>query len=76
MTTAPALPPSIGAATLEADGTLRLRLRAEGPGGIVGDGELVYAPDHPDYGSVRAHVEGDGGVLRVGEPRPVPPFPD
>lgn len=64
--------PSIGSACLSNDGTLTLRLRAEGIG-IVGDGELVYAPTHPDYASVRAHVEA-GRALSVGEVRAVRPW--
>ena len=40
---------SIGSATMEADGTIVMQLRAEGPGGIVGDAQFVYPPSHPEY---------------------------
>lgn len=62
----------IGTATMQADGTLILDLRAEGPGGAVGHSRLVYPPDHPDYRSVLDHI----GALRPGESRPVPPWPE
>ncbi|MBZ5516641.1 MAG: WG repeat-containing protein [Acidobacteriia bacterium] len=63
---------SIGSASMEADGTIVLRLRAEGPGGMVGDGLLRYPPDHPRYQEVLRHL----GGLRKGETKPVPPWPE
>ena len=63
-------PASIGAATMRADGTLVLDLRAEGPGGLLGDARLVYPPDHPRYAAILSHV----GPIAPGERRPVPPW--
>jgi hypothetical protein len=65
----PARPP-IGTATMRADGTIVLDLRAEGPGGAVGQGRLTYPPDHPQYAAVLRHL----GGLRPGETKPVPPW--
>ena len=64
---------SIGMATMEPDGTLVLQLRAEEDPGddAIGDALITYAPSHPDYASVLAHI---GGLL-PGEEKPVPPFP-
>jgi hypothetical protein len=61
---------SIGQATMEPDGTIVLRLRAEGPGGMRGDGLFRYPPDHPQYRSVLDHL----GGMRPGENKPVPPW--
>ncbi len=62
----------IGTARLREDGTLELKLRAEGPGGMVGDSLVTYAPDDKNYQQVLAHV----GGLKPGEVKPVPPFGD
>ena len=61
---------SIGEASMDADGTLRLRLRAGDD--AVGDAELVYRPGDVDYAEVLAHL----GGLRPGERKPVPPWPE
>jgi hypothetical protein len=63
---------SIGVATMEADGTIVLQLRAEGPGGAVGEGLIRYAKDDPQYEDVLKHL----GALKPGESKPVPPWPD
>jgi hypothetical protein len=63
-------PQSIGQATMEPDGTIVLRLRAEGPGGMRGEGLFRYPPDHPQYRSVLDHL----GGMRPGENKPVPPW--
>lgn len=63
-------PPSIGAATMETDGTVVLTLRAEGPG-TLGDATLRYPPDHPRYRAIRDHI----GNIAPGEEKPVPPWP-
>ena len=60
----------IGSATMREDRTLELMLRVEGPGGIVGDSLVTYAPDDPHYQQVLAHLAG----LQVGEVKPVRPF--
>lgn len=53
------------------DGTLVLTLRAE-TDGIVGDGQVRYAPDDPHYEEVLRHL----GGMKPGEKKPVPPFPE
>ncbi|MDP2996135.1 MAG: WG repeat-containing protein [Bryobacterales bacterium] len=62
---------SIGSAWMEADGTIVLQLRAEGPGPAVGDALLRYPKTHPRYNSVLRHL----GGLKAGERKPVPPWP-
>lgn len=60
----------IGVATMEADGTLVLRLRfAEGC--FTGEAGLTYPPDHPDHRAVLAHV----GAVEPGQSVPVRPWP-
>ena len=68
--TQPAAPRSIGSATMTADGTIILDLRAEGPGGTTGDARLVYPRGHRQYDKILEHL----GGLRAGETKPVPPF--
>ena len=63
---------SIGQATMAPDGTIILDLRAEGPGGAVGDARLIYPRTHKDYESILKHL----GGLKPGETKPVPPWPD
>lgn len=63
---------SIGSATLRPDGVLELMLRAEGPGGMVGDSLVTYAPDDINFKKVFEHL----GGIKVGEVKPVPPFED
>jgi hypothetical protein len=63
---------SIGVATMDANRTITLRLRAEGPDGLVGEGFFVYPPSHAEYQSVLDHL----GGLEPGQSKPVPPFPD
>ena len=60
----------IGTATMLDDGTILLQLRAEGPGGVLGDALLRYAPTDPRYGTVRDHLP----KLRPGATVNVPPF--
>jgi hypothetical protein len=50
------LPPNpIGVAWMEPDGTIRMNLRAEGPGGTVGLGRLECAPSDKNYANILAH---------------------
>jgi hypothetical protein len=70
------LPDSIGEARMQADGTLELMLRAEGPGGIVGDALFVYPPTHPQYAEVKKHLEAVHGPLAPGAAVSVPPWPE
>jgi hypothetical protein len=62
---------SIGQATMAQDGTIVLDLRAEGPGGALGDARILYPPDHKDYQMILRHL----GGLKPGETKSVPPFP-
>ena len=62
----------IGVATMQADRTLVLRLRAETEDGATGEGYFTYAPGDVDYAPVLQHV----GGLEPGESKPVPPWPD
>lgn len=63
-------PDSIGIATMDDAGTLHLLLRAEGPGGAVGDASFTFPPDHADYRTMVEHL----GGMRPGEQKLVPPW--
>jgi len=67
-----ATPSSIGSASMGEDGTIVLQLRAEGPGGALGDALLTYPQDHPQYQQILDHL----GGLKPGESKPVPPWPE
>lgn len=63
---------SIGSARMTADGTIILTLRADDAGGMMGDSQISYASDSPDYAKVRDHI---GPSLKPGgEEVPVAPF--
>ncbi len=62
---------SIGSANMEEDGTIILKLRAEGPKGLIGDALLRYPPGHPEYNNILRHL----GGLKKGEVKQVPPWP-
>jgi hypothetical protein len=64
-------PKPIGVATMEADGTIVLQLRAV-EGGAVGEALFRYPKDHPEYAAVLKHL----GGMRPGQSKPVPPWPD
>jgi hypothetical protein len=64
-------PASIGSATMSADRTVTLRLRAEERGGILGEGVLVYRPGSRYYKEVLDHI----GGLKPGQTKLVPPWP-
>lgn len=63
---------SIGEATMQADGTLVLRLRAESADGAIGESLLTYLPTDDRYESILKHI----GDLNPGESKPVPPWDD
>ena len=63
---------SIGAAWKEEDGTIVLQLRAEAPGGILGDALFRYPPGHSEYQNILRHL----GGLEKGEKKAVPPWPE
>ncbi len=74
--TAPALAADeapIGTATMAQDGTIELRLRAELPNhGGIGEGTMTYRPGDKDYAEILRHL----GGMKVGETKPVKPWPD
>ena len=68
--TTPENPSSIGVATMAADGTITLQLRAEGAGGTIGDAVFVYKPGDTIYEQIKRHI----GDIKPGEKKPVPPW--
>lgn len=69
----PPKPPAaeaFGVATMQADGTLVLRLRSDGPHGERGEQEVVYKPDNPRYHAILAHV----GDIKPGEKKKIAPW--
>ena len=67
----PAPDTNIGYATMDADETIVLDLRATAPG-VHGEAQLRYPKGHQEYDAVLKHL----GGLRPGESKPVPPWPD
>ncbi|MFO1251493.1 MAG: hypothetical protein U1E77_10265 [Inhella sp.] len=61
----------VGAATLRKDRVLMLHMRAEGPGGLIGDAMFLIAPDDSRYQGYLRHI----GGLEVGQSKPVPCWP-
>ena len=70
--TAPDTSDIVGTATMQDDRTLVLDLYADRNTGLRGTAQLRYAPDHPQYGEILAHIEG----LEPGGTKPVPAWPD
>lgn len=65
-------PEFIGTAHMQSDGEIVMNLRAEGPNGLLGDGQVRVRPGEPTYASVREHL---GPDLKAGGPEvPVRPF--
>jgi hypothetical protein len=62
----------IGTATMTADGTITLWLRAELPKGGEAHGTIVYQTDNPQYQDVLRHI----GGLKPGETKLIKPWPD
>lgn len=60
---------SIGTATMDAAGTITLRLHSLSPNPIA-EGELRYPPDDPQYSEIKNHL----GGIAPGEQKPVPPW--
>jgi hypothetical protein len=63
-------PASIGAATMTPDGTISLRLQAQGLSGLFGDSVIIYRRSDPRYEQVLHHLDG----LKPGQTKPVPPW--
>lgn len=61
----------IGSAHMREDGTLELKLSAEGPGNILGEAMFVVAPTDPRYEGVLSHLR----PIAPGGYAPVRPFP-
>jgi hypothetical protein len=60
----------IGTATMNADRSIDLMLRAEGTGGLVGDSFRNVKKGDKDYERILEHL----GGLKPGESKPVPPW--
>lgn len=60
---------SIGTAEMANDGTITLHLQSLWPDPIA-EGELVYAPDDPQYDEIRQHI----GDMHPGDKKPVKPW--
>lgn len=60
---------SIGTAEMANDGTITLHLRSLWPDPIA-EGELVYAPDDPQYEDIKQHL----GGIAPGDKKPVKPW--
>jgi len=60
---------SIGLATMSADGTIILQLRAVAPGPIT-ETVMAYHRGDPQYARVLSHI----GGIHPGEHKPVPPW--
>ncbi len=60
---------SIGTAEMANDGTITLHLRSLWPDPIA-EGELIYAPDDPQYADIKQHL----GGIAPGDVKPVKPW--
>jgi len=60
---------SIGTAEMANDGTITLHLQSLWPDPIA-EGELVYAPDDPQYAEIKQHI----GDMHPGDKKPVKPW--
>ena len=60
---------SIGAAHMDEDGVITLRIRSLPPGPIA-EAELRYAPNDPHYEDIKRHL----GGIAPGETKPVKPW--
>lgn len=65
------LPESIGVATMEKDGTIRMQLRSEDHGMIAEALKIVKPGDH-DYQDTIKHLNG----IKPGEAKSIPPYED
>lgn len=59
---------SIGIATMNSDGTIILRLRAESPDGTIGHAHLTLRRSNPRYKHILSRV----GGLKPGESKSIP----
>jgi hypothetical protein len=65
-------PESVGVATMDDDGTLRLQLRSEQADGTIAESLLIVAKSDERYAGMLAHL----GGLEPGGSRAIPPFPE
>jgi len=63
---------SIGTATMKADRTIILQLRATLPDGAFGEGYFEYPQGHAEYRKILEHV----GPISPGQSALVPPWPE
>lgn len=61
----------IGVAWMESDGSIVMQLRAEGPGGTVGDALITISTTDLRYREILKHL----GAIKPGETVEVKPFP-
>ncbi len=61
----------IGTAKMDDDGTIKMKLRAVGPG-VMGVGNLSYAKNHPQYAEILQHL----GQMKPGDEVMVRPWPE
>ncbi len=72
----PGIPPRprnedhVGSASMLADGTLHLQLRAVAYDGTIGEMLKIVKPDHEDYASYVQHL----GGIQPGQHKSIPPF--
>jgi hypothetical protein len=64
-------PATIGAATMAADGTLQITLRAADGSGLVGEAHIEVAPGNENHAMWIRHL----GGMEPGQSKLVPPFP-
>jgi hypothetical protein len=60
---------SIGTAEMANDGTITLHLQSLWPDPVA-EGDLIYAPDDPQYAEIKAHI----GDIHPGDKKPMPPL--
>ena len=63
---------SIGRATIDDNGTITLTLKAFGPNGETGTGQIIYPRSHEQYDMILNHI----GGIKPGEKKSVAPFGD
>jgi hypothetical protein len=62
---------SIGVASMDSDGSINLRLRADNASGLLGEVNVTYKPEDPQYVSILDHL----GGLTPGQVKLVKPWP-
>ena len=65
------IPKSIGIATMDSEGSIRMQLRSYGPGPQA-EGSFEYKKTDPKYKDILKHL----GGMKPGETKSVPPWPE